>query len=154
MTFVYPLFKCFLLFMAFQLYRGRPQIKFYPKTASTVLVNGGVGALSSGQLIKATTLTLLHPGVILRDVVSTDSDYASTTFLPVMVPNDDTEFTADVGSGVFTAALVGTTCDLAAGGDTIAASTNVHQQVTITGFISSTKAIVKINSNIAYKNAS
>lgn len=138
--------------MAFSLYRGKAQVKFYPKTASTALANGDLVQLSSGKLIKATTTSLLHCGVVLRDVVATDADYASTTSLPVLVPNDDTEFLVDVGTGTLTTAMVGETHDLT-DADSIDVTAAAKDVVTITGFVSASKAIVKINSNIAYKNA-
>lgn len=136
----------FFILMAFYLFRGQPEIVYRPKTASTALANGDVVASSSGQLIKATTSTTNNIGVVLRDVVSTDSDYASTTMLPVMTPNDDCVFIADVtGGNTPTAALVDTQCDLGAAG-TVATGTNTHHQLTIVGYISATKVLVKINS--------
>lgn len=140
--------------MAFYPYRGDATVRYYPKTASTVLSANGVVSLASGQLIKATTTTTVNPGVCLREVTASDTDYTAITMLPVYMSTPDLEFIADVGAGVFTAALVGTTCDLLAGGLTIDVGTDVHHQVTITGFISSTKALVKINDNIDYKQAS
>ncbi len=140
--------------MAFVLVSGKPKVEYFPKTASTTLLANGVVALSSGQLIEATTSTTSHAGVVLRGSVSGDADFASTTSLPVMIPTPECVFAADVGSGTLTAALVGTTCDLASGGATIAASTNSHHQVTIVGVISSTLALVKINSAYEYVNAS
>lgn len=140
--------------MALYLYKGFAQVRYYPKTASTALTINGVVSLSSGQLIKATTSTTVNPGVVLREVTSSDSDYASTTKLPVLVPNDRTEFLVDVGAGTATAALVGTNCDFYTGGASVDVGTDTHHQFRITGFVSATRVIGKINSNVDYSLAS
>lgn len=133
---------------------GKPNIEWYLKTASTAFKNGSVVAFSSGQLIQATASTLLHAGVILRDVLSTDSDYASAVKVPVDVPSSNDIFEADVKSGVTaTVAAVGTQCDLYIDSSTketfVDTGTTSHKQVTVVGFISATKVLVKINSLLA-----
>lgn len=132
---------------------GKPNVEWFPKTASTVLSNGGVVALSSGKLILATASTTQHVGVILRAVLTTDSDYTGTGKVPVDVPGTNDIFEADVKSGVtFAATSVGAQADfyIASSGDTtdvtVDTGTNTHHQVTLVGFISASKALVKINS--------
>lgn len=132
---------------------GKPNVEWFTKTASTVLSNGGAVALSSGRLILATASTTQHVGVILRACISTDSDYASAITVPVDVPGTNDIFEADVKSGVTAAATgVGSQCDffIASSGDTtdvtVDTGTNSHHQVTIVGFISASKVLVKINS--------
>lgn len=140
--------------MAFYPYRGETKVRYFPKTASTALSANGAVALSSGQLIKATTTSTINPGVILREVTSASSDYASTTMCAVIVPMPDTEFLIDVITGTATAALVGTDVDFASGGLGVDVGTSTHNQVTITGFVSASKVIGKINSNVDYAQAS
>lgn len=75
--------------MTWTAYKGNFDIEWYPKTASTLLASGGVVALSSGQLIAATTTTA-NVGVSMKSTASTDTDYASTTLIPVQLPRTPT----------------------------------------------------------------
>lgn len=139
--------------MAFIRARGRTKLMYFPKTASTVLTAGDLVALSSGQLIDATSSTAEHVGVLRKTTASTDADYASTTFLPVEVPVElYVEWLADVTASM-TAAQLGIACDL-----TDAATVNTgatsHKVVRPTQFISATKGLFVINSLYAVKNGS
>jgi hypothetical protein len=130
---------------------GKVNVEWYPKTASTVMKNGNVVQFSSGQLIAATATSTLHAGVILRDCLSTDSDYATTASVPVDVPSSSDVFEADVKVGVTAAASsVGATCDLYIDSSTkemyVDTGTNSHKQVTIVGFVNASKVLVKLNS--------
>lgn len=127
---------------------GGYKIEYFPKTASTALSNGALVSLSSGQLIAATSTSSAHVGVLLKPVVSTDSDYASTTFLPVAIPSQDAIFEADATG--LTAALVGTTMDLT-DSVTVNGAADSHHAVTLVGYISATKGLFKINSLTTYK---
>lgn len=135
---------------------GKPNIEWFTKTASTAMKNGGVVSLSSGQLILATATSTAHTGVILRDCISTDSDYATALLVPVDVPGSNDIFEADVKSGV-TAAItsIGAQCDFSiSSGDTLVdTGTNTHHQVLIVGFVSASKVLVKITSLATYNNA-
>jgi hypothetical protein len=52
-------------------------------------------------------------GICLRTVASTDTDYASNTRIPVLVPTGmDCEFLGDVGTGTLTVASEGLLMDL------------------------------------------
>lgn len=64
-------------------------LRFYKKTASTAFaVNSLVAwpASQTGYFIPATSSTTNHIGTILKTVAATDSDYASNTLEPVLVP--------------------------------------------------------------------
>lgn len=144
-----------------KLISGKPTVEYYPKTASTLLYNGSVVQLSSGQLIAATATSTAHVGVCLRTVAATDSDYASTTMVPVMVPSVNDVFEIDVKPGVTAAATsVGAECDIYVGNGTTGTlgeqyadtGTNTHHQLTIVGFISSSKVLVKLTSLITLNN--
>ncbi len=148
---------------------GKPKVEYYPKTASTLMRNGCPVALSSGKLILATAATQAHVGIILRDVLTTDADYASTTLCPVDVPTPDDIFQADVKGGVTAAATsVGATCDFFVGvgsgtptmqtGEVwVDTGTDTHHQVVIVGFISAGdsssfgQVLVKFNSLLTNK---
>jgi hypothetical protein len=128
---------------------GKPNIEWYPKKASTAFAVGDlVYADGSGAIQPADSTSGDHIGIIMKDVASTDSDYASTTKVPVDVPRDGDEFVVDVGTGTFTAAMVGSRYDLKDENE-IDVSATSKKVVTVTRFISSSKAVVKINSMIS-----
>lgn len=132
---------------------GKPKIEWFPKTASTVIHNGQVVILTSGQLVAATATSLQLLGTILLDVLAADADYTGTKKVPVDVGGPDDIFEADVKAGVTAAASgVGSQCDLyVTGNETyVDTGTNSHHQVTIVDFVSASKVLVKINSNPAY----
>jgi len=135
--------------MAFTLAKGDAKVMWFPKVASTAIAVGDLlYADGSGAVQPADSTSGDHIGVCMKTIAATDSDYASTTMIPVLVPYDDTEFEVDVDTGTaLTTAMVGNRYDL-----TDANSLNVggtsKKVVTITKFISATKALVKINAAI------
>ncbi len=126
---------------------GGCRVEWFPKTASTALSNGALVTLSSGQLIAATTTSVKHVGVLIKAIASGDSDYASATSVPVLVPEPDSLFIADAAS--LTAALVGTTMDLT-DSVTVNGAADSHHAVTLITYISATKGIFRINSWAGY----
>lgn len=132
---------------------GKPNIEWYPKAASTAFANGNLTYWNgSGALIPADATSGDHAGVIQREVVATDSDYADTNKVPVDVADPTDIFEVDVETGTLTAAMIGNKYDLVADGDAIDVSATSKQVVTVVGFISATKALVRINSMIAHGN--
>lgn len=130
---------------------GKPNIEWYPKAASTAFTNGAlVYANGSGAIIPADSTSGNHMGVIMKDVATTDSDYASTTMVPVDVPQDGDEFEVDTAADV-TAALVGTNIDLSTSlvADGAASSKAV---LFVTRFLGTRKLAVKINAMAANKD--
>ncbi len=133
--------------------RGKFHLEWWTAAASTVFALWDLvySANASGTIIPADSTSGDHIGVILKPIASTDSDYASTKLVPVLVPDDiRAEFEVDVDTGTaLTTAMVGSRYDL-----TDANSLNVGAQskkvVTITKFVSATKAWVKVNSMMAY----
>ena len=124
---------------------GHPKLSYFPKTASTALSNGSAVKLTSGKLVVATANEVA--GIVLRDVVSTDADYAGTTMLPVDVPQQDDVFEIDIASGTshgFAATDVGTKFDLDATGLLLNTDGTTNKTALVVGFVSSTKALVKI----------
>lgn len=70
-------------------YNSEPNIQVYKKKASTAFSKGALCELdSNGFLAPATASSTINGivGVIMQDVASTDSDYASNTMIPVDVP--------------------------------------------------------------------
>ncbi len=70
-------------------YNSEPNIQVYKKKASTAFSKGALCELdSNGYLAPATASSTINGivGVIMQDVASTDSDYASNTMIPVDVP--------------------------------------------------------------------
>ncbi len=141
--------------------QGKPNVEWYTKTASTLLYVNSVVKFTSGQLVAATATSTAHVGVILRTVAAADTDYATASKVPVMVPGLNDIFEADVKPGVTAAATaVGAECDLYVGDGTtgnlgehyVDTGTNSHHQVTIVDFISANKVLVKITSLITLNN--
>jgi len=119
----------------------KPVIKEFTKTASTALDKNSLVALSSGKLVATADNDTNCLGIILEEVASTDSDYASTTVKQVEViqPGDEVEITTSAAatpgvsygvSNAYTVDVTDTTNDL----------------FTCTKAISSTKAIGYIKS--------
>ena len=96
--------------MAWSPYKGEFKAQWYSKTASQIFTYGALVDVVSGLITVCTISRAPHSGAILKTVVSTDSDYASTTRLPVLVPrgpscewkvsvlSTDTLATTDVGN--------------------------------------------------------
>lgn len=133
---------------------GKPKVEWYAKDASVAFANGGLVYWNgSGELIPADATSGQHAGVILRDVVATDDDYAtSLAKVPVDVPTTEDVFEVDVETGTLTTAMVGNQYDLVADGDAIDVSATSKLVVTVVGFVSSSKALVKINSLATHKD--
>jgi len=136
----------------FILLKGRAVTEWYPKIASTVFTNGGLVYFDgSGAIQPADATSGDHIGIIQISIAATDSDYASTTSVPVLKVYEDNVYEVDVTTGTLTTAMVGNRYDLtdANGIDVTGTSKLV---VTVVGFISATKALVKINSVIEAAN--
>jgi hypothetical protein len=122
--------------------RGCNAINAHKKAASeTFSFNDVVYKNSSGYLTKAvaTTPRNLLLGLIQREVLSTDSDYASNTDVPVLeFPSDpDAEFDMPVESGTPTQAYEGRFVDLNSE-DGVNVDAQIVKCFKITRFISAT----------------
>jgi hypothetical protein len=91
----------------FTRYKGKVKTVWLPATASTVFSKGDIVSWASGYLIRATSSTtaLSHAGVIERDVLATDGDYATIGHLvPVSVPLEkNVVWKGDVTTGLVVA---------------------------------------------------
>lgn len=95
---------------------GAPNIHPHAKAASTVFAfNDVVAKDSTGYLVRATAATPRSEivGLIQREVLSTDADYASNTLVPVDEIDERDEVEFDVQTGTLTQALVDQAFDLA-----------------------------------------
>lgn len=102
----------------FVLHSGEADILPYKKTASTAFANGDPVVQSSGLLVvagaTATPATVI--GLIKRDVVAADADYASASDVMVEIPREGTVYKAQVGAGTPAQSMVGQMYDLDATG--------------------------------------
>lgn len=138
--------------MAFSQASGRSYTIWMPKKASTAFAIGDlVYANGTGEVQPATTSSDDHLGVCLKTIAATDSDYASTTLIPLAFPVDDTEWFVDVGTGTATEAIIGTYVDLAAAGTADVTASSVDALL-VTAVVSGTKIKVKVNDMASYKS--
>lgn len=126
---------------------GKPNIQYFKKAASTAFANGALVYFNgTGEIIPADTTSGDHIGIILREVLSTDDDYASETMVPVDVIDGQTRLEVPVTNGDLAAADVGNTCDVEAGAASVDPDVTTKKQVTIVDMISASKAVVVVNS--------
>ncbi len=126
-------------------HNGEPQITGYKKAASTVFAfNDVVTRDSSGYLVRATATTPRSEllGLIQRDVLSTDTDYASNTLVPVAEFDDKCEFLADVSTGTAVQAMVGKRYDLD-DHNSIDVNSTLQRCVEVVRVVSTSQVIVK-----------
>jgi hypothetical protein len=95
-------------------YKGKFHTEWYPKVASTEFAENDLVYLDSdGYLTPAVDGALIKPvGLIQKKIASTDSDYASTTRVPVLVGDVSAEYLCDVGTGTAAQTDVGEWIDI------------------------------------------
>ena len=76
--------------MAWQPYQGKYKYQWHPKKVSTIFTIGALVDIIDGYIDICAITRRSHSGVIQKTVVSGDSDYATATRLPIMVPGDPT----------------------------------------------------------------
>lgn len=100
----------------FTRYNSEPNIQAYKKKASTAFSkNALVANDSNGFLVPATASSTINGivGIILRDVVAADPDYASAEYVEVDVPRrDEDQFIADNVTTSAAQTDVGETCEI------------------------------------------
>lgn len=123
-------------------------VRYYKKKASTAFVNGALTYVdSSGWLNPASASSVNHVGVILTTIASTDSDYASTTFVPVDMCSPTDLFIADVSAGTVAQTAVGAYYDLNSTGDKVDLSATSVKAVYVQDILdASDQVIVLVNS--------
>jgi len=131
--------------------KGKTAIKWYPRTASVTFTAGDLVMFTSGLIATATTQSTKHLGIILQNVASTDSDFATAAVkVPVEVPLEpNCEFEASVSAGTLATTSIGAAFDLADASNVTQAGTT-YQVVTCTRFKSATLGNFLLNSNLAF----
>jgi len=127
---------------------GAHNIMYFKKKVSTAFINGALTNVdSNGFLIPATATSINHVGVILKTVASTDSDYASATFVPVDVCRTVDLFVADVSAGTVAQTAVGAFYDLNSTGDKVDLSATTTKQVYVQDILTaSSQVVILVNS--------
>lgn len=135
---------------------GKPKTEWFPYLASTVAKNGQPAIFNgSGFLEPITAASSIDIfGILMKDVASTDSDYATAKKLPVQPVGEDDIFEADVLTGTLTTAMVGNRYDFDATLMGVDVTAQSHKQVLIVGFKSATVALVKFTSYVVHQVAS
>lgn len=129
--------------------KGKTAVKHIQKDASVTFTKGDLVMIDAGELKTATAQSTKHLGIILQDITSSDSDFASGTRVAVEVPLESScEFEADV-TGTLTTACIGVTYDLS-DASTVNQGGTTYDVVTCMGFITSTKGRFLLNSSINY----
>lgn len=127
-------------------------MEWFPKKASTAIAVGDLLYFDgSGAVQPADTTSGDHIGVSLKVVTSSDDDYASTTKIPVDFASPEDIFEVDVETGTLTTAMIGNQYDLASA-DGIDVTATSKKVVTVVGFVSASKALVKINAMVTNVN--
>lgn len=127
-------------------------MEWFPKKASVAFAVGDlVNFDGSGAIQPADTTSGDHIGVCMKLVTSADADYASTPKIPVDFATPDDIFEVDVETGTLTTGMIGNTYDLASA-DGIDVTASAKDVVTVVGFVSATKALVKINAMATNKD--
>lgn len=143
--------------MAFIHKKGPANAEPFNKTASVAIAEGAALSFDpAGYVRQAVAASLRIAGVSIRRVTSTSDDYANNSVISVIVPGSDDIFEADVTTGSATQASVGRQYDLdtnvdgTAQGVTVSGTT--YKVVTVVGFISATKVLVKFNGAYEFAN--
>ncbi len=124
------------------------EVRYFKKKVSTAFINGALTYVdSNGYLNPASASSVQHVGVILTAVASTDSDYASATFVPVDMCRTTDLFIADVSAGTVAQTNVGAYYDLNSTGDKVDLSATSVKAVYVQDILlASSQVIVMVNS--------
>lgn len=132
--------------------KGKTKMLWFPKTASVTFTEGDMVMMTSGYVATATAQSIEHLGIIRTSVASTDSDFASTTKVPVEVPLEPScEFESTV-TGTLLTTDIGSYFDLSTAG-LVNQDGSTYDAVLCKGFISTSKGRFSLNSNAEYKDA-
>lgn len=137
--------------MAITLYSGKVHTEWYPKTASETFTINDLVYLSGGYITKFADAVDQPPlGLIQRAVAATDTDYASTTKVPVLIGDVNTEYLCDVSTGTAAVTHVGTWIDVD-DENSVDVNASTYDTFFVTKFISTTQVVAKLQSNDPYQ---
>ena len=143
--------------MAFIHASGPAHTEPFQKVASVAIAANSALSFdgTAGYVRQANAASVRIAGIALATIASTDGDYASNTTIPVLVPGSEDIFEADV-TGTAAQSNVGDQFDLATNVDgtaqTVDLAATTYKVVTVVGFISTSKVLVKFNGNYAFAN--
>jgi len=136
--------------MAWKAWKGPFKLFWGPKKASQILSAGAVVDYTSGYITVAAIAVMSHLGVVQKTVTAADSDYTSTTRIPVKVPLSLSSIwkTSVLSTDTLLVTHPGTYADLAGDpvGIDITIATSDDDAALITDFISTSSAGVVLNS--------
>ena len=124
---------------------AQTRVEWYQKKASTTFTfNDLVYIDGDGFLIKAVDGAAITPlGLIQKTIAATDSDYASATRVPVLVPGPDAEFLCDVSTGTAAQTDVGEWIDID-DHNSVDVSASTYDIFFVTRYVSGTQVIAKM----------
>ena len=124
---------------------AQTRVEWYQKKASTTFTfNDLVYIDGDGFLIKAVDGSAITPlGLIQKTIAATDSDYASATKVPVLVPGPDAEFLCDVSTGTAAQTDVGEWIDID-DHNSVDVGASTYDIFFVTRFISTTQVVAKM----------
>lgn len=133
---------------------GSDKILFQAKKASTAIVLNSVLTYdsSTGTLQPAVTASTNLAGISRRAVTSSDSDYASTTLIPIDVPAPNDVFVLDCNTTV-TQAMVGDDFDLASATTLDNSTGGTVKHCKLVGGVGTTKAEVRFNPVVLFQTS-
>jgi hypothetical protein len=124
---------------------GPVHVEFYPKTASTLFSFDEPVALDTTGTLIPYTPGIAAPclGLIKKAITATDSDYASTTRVPVEVGNYDTEYLFDATTTAAAATDVGEYVDYVEATMSVNVGSSAQNDVYVTQVLSTTLVVGK-----------
>jgi len=132
-------------------YKGKFHVEWYPKTASEVFTNNDLVYLSSGYVTSFADAVDQPPlGLIQKSVAATDSDYASTTMVPILIGDPNAEYLCDISTGTGAQSYVGTWIDVD-DDNSVDVSATSYDTFFVTKHISTTQCVAKMQSLDPYQ---
>lgn len=133
---------------------GPVHIEFYQKTASTAFGFDEPVYLGTAGRLLAYTPGVAAPflGLIKKTIASTDSDYASTTRVPVEVGNYDTEYLIDASTTSAALTDVGEWVDYVSATRSVNVGASTEDDFFVTAFLSTTLVVGKFARRVASNN--
>lgn len=116
------------------------------KTASTAWDPGTVAIATSGRIAIAASTSVNLLGLTTNKVASTDSDYASTTALPVEQIDPEAAYICPVETGTLASTNIGNYYDLnSTTGTGINVNGTTYKQCKVIAVVDATHALVTFN---------
>ena len=129
--------------------KGKWIVKYLPKTASVTFTAYDLVQMTSGYVATATASSTENLGMIMTAVTSGDSDFASTTDVPVTIPSEPSaEFEMAV-TGTLATTSIGEGYDLSTAGLVNKAGTT-YKVAYCTGYISTARGRFCLSGNDKY----